>query len=179
MKHVFKIAIVFSGMLFASCDIAGQLSQADDARAFNDSIVGQQSKIVRCILDMSGAYEADIAMAEQYRKEGVSVAGQGIRKVEGMKAASDEQLGFKNASLQLFRFYKELLAKESREIITILGKDSIDQVDLDRITAIENSITSRETKLDSLFEKAQEAFAKKHGVMLLNNPLQNEIDSIK
>ena len=80
--------------------------------------------------------------------------------------------------MNLFQFYKEISAKDYKEMIDILRKENIQTSDIDRLTVLEEQISKREQPLDEAFQKAQEAFAKKHNLSLYENEVQDKIDQL-
>ncbi|MFH1434855.1 MAG: hypothetical protein ABIJ56_03970, partial [Pseudomonadota bacterium] len=91
----------------------------------------------------------------------------------------DGSTDFKDTTIALFEFYKDISAKEYKEIIDILKKgDEITEADAKRIDEINADISKREAELDDKFQVVQEAFAKKFGIPLIDNELQGEIDNL-
>ena len=144
---------------------------------YNDAIIGEQTKITKAMIEMANYFAPDIEKSELLRKELVKQCDASIAALKKLPAYEGDTK-FRDAGVNLFQFYKEISAKEYKEMIDILRKENIQTSDIDRLTVLEEQISKREQPLDEAFQKAQEAFAKKHNLSLYENEVQDKIDQL-
>lgn len=91
----------------------------------------------------------------------------------------DGNTHFRDAGIALFTFHKDVSSNEYKEMIDILrkGKD-ITEVDIIRLTQLEQTVAERERVLNEEFKQAQQEFAEQQKISLIENEIQKEIDKL-
>ncbi len=168
MKHFFIlcIAVITSFSVFAT--------NSDDALAYNDKIVSEQTKIGERILAFStDPNEFSLKQIKTQSDESLSVLSS-MKPIDGNK-------DFLNAAKALFKFYGSITKDEYKKILAILQqKDKYSQEQLNaKIGEYTASISKKENPLDNNFQTAQIAFAKKYGFTLRKNELEDKFKEAK
>ena len=147
---------------------------------YNDYIIGNQSKIIKKFITLSKTFNNHVPkeMDDELNSLQIQVdsAVTNISNLDGFKGNTE----FKNAALMLFKFYQDAVKKEFKEMIDILKKnpDAMTSQDMQKMTDLNQSISSREKILDEAFGKAQNNFATQFKIDIKPNQLQNEIDKM-
>jgi hypothetical protein len=164
MKEIFALLAVFS------CMTASASSQ--DAIAYNDSIVNEQNKITKAMIEFS-ALPSDTAL-ENVRRQ----AHAGLLVLNGM-SAFDGNPDLLNRAKDLFTFYSNISINEYTQILTLLlNKDQYTFEELSgHMKVYVDAISVREKPLDEAFHAAQLAFAQHYGFVLQNNSVQDQVDA--
>ncbi len=168
MKNFILLLFVFP----LSLSVFGQKTAIE----YNDIIVDEQNKIGQRIIDFNYAIEAGEEMDIPLKLilEQIDVSIDIVEKVKPW----EDGAALKSSALALFKFYKNIVAKEYREMVDILKKENIAESDVARLDELLASITEREEKLDADFSYQQETFAKRWNIELAPSELQNEIDGL-
>ena len=170
-KLIVLFGVVLMGALLFSCNTSQQ-----SAVAYNDEIVGLQSKILRSMIDFSKTFSSNNTnlMEKRYNEllDSIDVALGGIEAMPPFNGSSE----FRDTAIRLFEFYDDVARNEYGEILEIFYQDEITQDDAERIQELAEEISEREETLDYEFAAVQKAFAKEHGILLKGNKLQREID---
>ena len=148
------------------------------AVAYNDRIIALQTRVVKGMIDFSKSFDAgDKSVMEKKHAELLSTI-QGVIKEAQTIEGFDGNTEFRDAAVEMFNFYDSIAKKEYKEIMGILTKETPEATDLPRINEIVTSISQREEQLDSKFQGIQQAFARKHNIMLMDNKMQKQIDNL-
>lgn len=143
---------------------------------YNDTIIKEQAKIIELMFELVAKIETDLDGCEDVRLKTIIQCDSSILQVSKMEPY-DGDASMKNTAIDLFNFYKKAYKKEYKEMIEILQLgENITQADMDRITFLNAELAEKETKLDSAFQGAQAAFAKKNNIIIEDNKLQKKID---
>lgn len=149
-----------------------------DPTEYNNTIVGEQSKIVNHMLEMT-----DQINKSQFKEALVGIDGSiaqcdsSIKKVSELEPYEGDAK-FRDAAVDLFKFYKKILDNEYRKMLVVLNKPEITMEDVDQIDKLTGGIEAEETKYDNAMKVAQEEFAKKYDVKIVDNTLQEKIDKM-
>lgn len=171
-----KILFPFLALLLlvnVSCNTTPKMT----ALEYNDAIINEQTDIASVMIKFGEVIESSIEQADILRKEIVSQCDSSLKTMNDLPEF-DGNSEFKNAGIALFSFYKEISAKEYRQILDVLEKEEIKDNDLQELQNIQTSIETREAKLDSRFQAAQRDFAQKNKITIGDNTLQQKIDGI-
>jgi len=176
MRNVIGIVVIVAlgvvGYFFSSG------GSSAGAVAYNDRIIAMQTRVVRGMIDFSKSFDAgDKSVMEKKYKELLSTI-QGVIKEAQSIEGFDGNTQFRDAAVEMFSFYDSIAKKEYKEIMDILTKETPDETDLPRINEIVTSISQREEQLDRKFQGIQQAFARKHNIMLMDNKMQKQIDNL-
>lgn len=151
---------------------------SDQAVTYNDRIIGLQTRIVQSMIDFSKSFDtADKSLMDKKHAQLVSTIEGVIKEAQAIEGF-DGSTEFRDAAVEMFKFYDAIAKKEYLEIVNILKKDTPAQEDLTRINEIVNSISQREEQLDRKFQGIQRAFASKHNIKLTDNRMQKQIDNL-
>lgn len=139
----------------------------NDAMEYNDMIVAEQLKIYAAMddfnssIDLGSDEEKEMSRKVLYQQTIVSIAA-----LERLGAWKDDS-AFRDAGLNLFNFYKNVVDNEFKEMLNILKNfdESLDS-DVTRLEEIDQQIAEKEKKFDDAFLLQQDAFAKKWGFSL-------------
>ncbi len=146
--------------------------------AYNDYIVNSQNELVSLLLVFNEQVAADgaekdslLALADQMTLKAESL-------VSRVQAMSDYEGNWdlRNSALELFQFYVRTFSNEYREMIELIFATELDEATLTKLNEILEKVTNAETYYDNKFAEAQQAFAKKHNIELIENDLQEEVD---
>jgi hypothetical protein len=166
-------------LLVAFCaSVVNAASLKDKATDYNNRIIDLQSKIIKSMLDFAKTFQGrDGATMIKAHGTMVSTMKSAIKEAKTI-GPFDGSSKFRDAAVEMFKFYLDIANKEYREIVNILKKKNPGKKGLKRIDEIVQSITVRENALDAKFSKIQVAFTKKYGVELGENRLQKDIDAL-
>jgi hypothetical protein len=157
-----------------SCDLNKQQSALD----YNNTIVDEQMKIMEKFITFIELDAEDLDEMDAARLEIVAQCKTSIAEVEKIPAFEGDPT-FRDAALQLFRFYKRSSEISYKEMIDILRKgEMMTEEDEDRLAAINDEVTYDEVDLDNKLSMAQDAFSKKYNFKLEKPEIQDEIDAI-
>ena len=146
------------------------------AIAYNDSIVKKQQEIISSSLQLTS--EADVSKAAKIVDESISKITVSIKYLQGMPDWKGNTT-LRDRALDLFNFYKELFSKDYKAILEIKKDGQITSEEQAKLIQIQTSVTEKEAKLDTAFEKAQKDFAESNHMGIINNPIQEKIDALK
>lgn len=144
---------------------------------YNDTIIGEQTKISKVMIEMANNFSSDLGKSEALRQDLVKQCEASIKVVKELPEYKGN-VKFRDAGAALFGFYKEISDKEYKEMIDILKKEQIEVADIERLTTLEKEISARETPLDDTFQSAQQEFAKEHNLSLKENEIQGQINEL-
>jgi hypothetical protein len=145
---------------------------------YNDYIVNSQNELVNLLLVFNDEVSADGAEKDSL----LVLADQMTLKAESLvsrvQAMSDYEGNWdlRNSALELFQFYVATFSNEYREMIELIFAPELDEATLTKLNEILEKVTNAEAYYDNKFAVAQQAFAKKHNIELIENELQEEVD---
>jgi hypothetical protein len=139
-----------------------QVSIGEKMLAFND-IVGEETATLEYAISELNAI--------------VKFADEAIAKTAKI-TPFEKNVELKESALALFRFYRQILNEDYRKMVQIYFDPNLNEASLEEMQTILDSISQREAPLDERFQTAQQAFAEKYNLELLENELQEEIDEI-
>ena len=201
-KHIYLFLTLFTIFLFA-CENepkktdnklekiieSGNNAQYErvysEAIEFNDAIIGLQTKIGVEILKI-----AKVQDPEEFRylisnslKDQCKFA---IETLEGIEFSGDDK-GFKNAALDLFKFYNYEVINTYSEVADLIDKsneENLSESELENIreeyVLLIDEIANKEKPLDLRFQQAQSDFAEANGFDIANDhPLIEEFEDIE
>ena len=154
-------------------------AQKMTAVEYNDKIVNCQNDIGYKMLAI-GEYvgsgeETTKEEASNLREIALKAAKKAVSDLEKMGAYSGDD-AMRQAALNLFRFYENILTNEYAQMVDILYKEDFTDADSEQLGLLVQVVSEKEAPFDEKFQDAQVAFAKKNGLELEENPLQEKID---
>lgn len=184
MKRYFLTKTLFLflgfGLLTNLCYSSNELNTSiplkfESAIEYNDFIINNQTKIIRSFLNL-----ANLAGTEEFakhRKETLSICDKAIKEVASM-GDYDGDTKFRDAAVNLFKFYKRIITNEFNEMNTLLMDENFDEKSLQKITELQEQVSQEEMSYDNQLQKCQGAFASKHGFEIEKSELQDAIDKM-
>lgn len=161
-------------VLLVIAAVAAGCGEKIDATDYNNKIVGEQDKITHTMLAVvekinAGDYTAALAGLEK----SVSQCDSSVQTVTAMQPYEGDA-HFRDAALDLFKYYKKALNEDYRHLIEILIKNDgdITEEDSNKIEVINKDIETQEAKYVKAVNDAQQEFCKKYNVVLAPNNLQ-------
>jgi hypothetical protein len=154
-------------------------AQTKEPIVYNDKIVGYQNDVVNEMLNLNASINQEgstHASIEAQRLQLLKTAQRSISDTQKMQAFEGNS-ELRDAAVSLFKFYDGVIRTEYKQMIDIIYKEEITEDDLTELNALVVRITEEEITFDERFKKAQSAFARTHGLDLIENELQDEIDS--
>lgn len=148
--------------------------------AYNDYLVSRQEMIISGIVDLGNSFQSfdstRIMGAYNHLNEQID---RSITQVQALKPYEGDTL-LKPATLQLFRFYKDVSGNQYKAITSIIlqGPHEITQSDLNTIDSLTQSIARSEAHVDSIFEIAQHKFARHYNMVILENEFKPASDTV-
>jgi hypothetical protein len=154
------------------------VAQTKDPIAYNDKIVGYQNDVVSGMLSLNESISLETSTRESIealRLELVKTAQTSIANTQKMPAY-DGSTELRDAAVALFKFYEGVIKDEYKQMIDIVYMEEITEEDYANLNIILQRVTEEEVAFDERFQNAQGAFARKYGLELIENELQEEID---
>lgn len=142
------------------------------ASDYNNAIVGMQGEILGSLFLLTSSFGQALpdTMWAKHAKyvETVDVViaqAEVMPDFEGNTAMRDGALG-------LFRFYKETAESEYKRMVELMEKPELSESEIMELAEMGGSMAEREGTLDLTFAKAQDDFARKYGLDLVENEMQ-------
>ncbi len=149
-----------------------------DPVKYNDYIVGQQNIIGTELLKLIGMFDAlPEDKSETFAQLDVVITkcSEGVANLKNLKPIANE-FGMRQAAIELFSFYHEIMDTDYRTIIDQLYSDA---PDMEIMQGILTKVQDAEAVVDAKFQSAQKAFSAHHNIQLEENELQEEFDEIE
>lgn len=148
-------------------------------QAYNDYIISRQTSLVQKVLDFSKVVETSLDSADQFLDSYEKQAGAMLEDIKGMPPYREDST-LRDAAIQSFTFYKKVFGIDYKRLVEIkkTGEDETAEGVTEMKTIID-TLSKEEEKLDKRFHKAQQEFAKKNNMKLMDNDLQNQVEKLK
>lgn len=176
MKLFFLFSLLFITLTLGSCN----LNSTSGALDYNNQIVDEQTKILEKFVAFTeiGDGENRLKELDKARMDIVNQCESSLKIVEAL-APYEGNTRFRDAAIELFRFYKTTCEGSYKEMIEILGKEeNITDEDITRLEEINSGVEQRELVLDNALQAAQEEFTKKYNIDLQETEMQKKIDDM-
>ena len=148
------------------------------ATEYNNKIIDEQGKVLDLVLDFTAKVdESDMKGARLLLEKTGVQCDSSIKTIEAM-GPFDDDASFKDAAIDLFKFYKRAFATDYKELLDIIEKEEPTMEDLDRVNVIVKKVSDEEMVLDDKVQKVQKEFADKHDVKITDNSMQEKIDNL-
>jgi hypothetical protein len=145
------------------------MESGPDPIEFNDKMVGLQKEIgdkMAALGDKIGSSDtiveteflAELAAIKTLTDTNIAI----LDKLPTPKGGED----FKAAVKGIFGFYKEICDKEFTEMVKLLAKSDFGESDLVAVSALQQSLSDKETEWDKKVQDAQAAFAIKYNITI-------------
>ena len=148
------------------------------ATEYNNKIIDEQGKVLDLVLDFTAKVdESDMKGARLLLEKTGVQCDSSIKTIEAM-GPFDDDASFKDAAIDLFKFYKRAFATDYKELLDIIEKEEPTMEDLDRVNVIVKKVSDEEMVLDDKVQKVQKEIADKHDVKITDNSMQEKIDNL-
>lgn len=142
---------------------------------YNDFFVNNQNKIGNELLKLIGMFDnlpEDKTIVTAQLKNVITECDNAIAAVNSIKPIANE-FNMRNASMDLFVFYKTTMTNDYPPMIDELYNPA---PDMEKLNAILLKVQDGEAIVDTKFQEAQRQFASYHGIELEENELQGEFN---
>lgn len=146
-----------------------------DPVEYNDYFVNNQNKIGDELLKLIGMFDnlpEDKAIVNAQLNKVIAECDNAIAAVKSIKPIANE-FNLRNASMDLFVFYKSTMSNDYPLMIDELYKPA---PDMEKLNAVLLKVQDGEAIVDKKFQEAQQQFATFHNIKLEENELQGEFD---
>lgn len=168
------LKLLFLGLLL-SLLVACNLS--NDAVNYNNKIVELQNNVIGKSVAFSGSIdEMDSVAAKQMLADVISEIKKSRAALKTVNFEGDN-VQLKTSFLNLLNFYQRVYTEDYKKIVTYYYQETLSEAQEEELQGIVAAISKEEENYDLAFEKAQEAFAKKYHFKLLENKMQEAIDT--
>jgi hypothetical protein len=148
------------------------------ATEYNNKIINEQSKVLDLVLEFTSKVDSSDMKGARLLLDKTGIqCDSSIKIIEAMGPFEDDAT-FKDAAIDLFKFYKRAFAQDYKELLDIIEKEEPTMDDLDRVNTIVEKVGDEEKIVDDKIQTAQKAFADKHNVKITDNSLQDKIDNL-
>jgi hypothetical protein len=186
MKKLFTIGTsILALFIITSCSSGTDKSKEEkksdkltfsSAIEYNDYIVKLQEKTIKATLrlgEVMGGGDAE-AIKKSFNDFGTQAKASlaELKKLDSFEDNSD----LRDKGLKLFQFYVDIYEKDYKEMIDIITKEKVTPKDQKRVDEIVAKVSKEEMGFDQDFAAAQQAFAKKNNMKIIENGIQKEID---
>ena len=153
---------------FTAFVLNAQQTSFKDAVEYNDYIVGKQTDIAVLINGLMDIINDTLSTAEQAHAKRTSAIMKMNTIIEDVKAMPDWKgnTELRDASVELFKFYRTCFQNEYKEMIDIVYKTDATDDDYARLDTLLAQVSEKEKPMDDKFAAAQAAFAKANGFTL-------------
>jgi len=166
IKRITLLWIVFL------CATALSHAQNKNAAKYNNDIIKLQHKVTPSIVKFFKTFEK--GTAEDLKKQKAKLIPKfdaAIAKIDAMPDFEGDA-SLKNACLDWFKLYKSSFETEYNHIIELVANRDRSKEDHAKLDQLTDELVKREEAVDAQFEKAQEVFAKKHKLELIECPIK-------
>jgi hypothetical protein len=170
------LLLTLIGTLFnlSSCN----LNPGAGALEYNNVIVDEQTKILEMFVAFTELQGDQLEELDKARLRIIDQCTASLKILEGL-SDYEGNTRFRDAAIELFRFYRMTCENAYKEMIDILGKgEDITDSDLKRLEEINAAVEAREVILDNALQAAQEEFTGKYNISLQKTEMQDKIDQM-
>lgn len=167
MKLIFSLLVA----ILLSNNSTAQVKKFETAAAYNDFIIAEQVKIGKVIQDFVSAFgkSSDSNEVHRTRKAIAAQVDSSVIQVRKMQAFKGDT-ALKKAAISLFLFYGKASANEYTQLVSISFNSKLSQEEKTKqMTEILDTVSKTEAVYDKSFSNAQQAFAAKHNINLIEN----------
>lgn len=143
---------------------------------YNDYIIGKQTILLEKIMKFADAAKVDLDSADKLLDKYALEATDVLKDIKGMPGFRKDTT-FRQAAVNSFTFYKKAFTNYYKDIVRI-RKEAADDADA-QIDKVLEKLTVEEERVDKAFHNAQEDFATKNKMKLMENKMQKDIDNME
>lgn len=144
---------------------------------YNDYIVNRQTSLMKSVLEFGNLPDSKMDSAEIFLERYTRQAEKMIAEIKGMPPYKGDSL-LRDAAIRSFGFYKRIFENDYRSLLEIRkkGTGNFTEEDIAEGNRIVDKIGKEEENYDRAFREAQENYAKKNKMKLMDNKIQEEIN---
>lgn len=148
------------------------MAQNRKAAKYNDKIINEQHKISPLLVKFYKSLNT--ATLEELKAEKAAL----IKSIDNSIAKVTAMPGFegdvelRDACLEWFRLYKKTLEVDFEEVLHIVADKDKSPDEKAKLQAVKEKMIKEEDDIDAKFETVQTAFAKRHGLELVEHPIK-------
>lgn len=146
-------------LIFSACD---KKSKTDEAISYNDTLVNSFDPITQKMVEFEMALYDSKSTDIDRMYDDLSTSIDRTVKFISEKPAFDGNESFKNAALDIVKFYDSVIDNEYKQMLEMIKSDTLSAEDEQRLGAAIDSTYSKEAQYYNAFEKEQAAFAAKY-----------------
>ena len=168
-------SLLFIGIiLFPSCNGSKKMTAVE----YNDSIIEEQSKVIKLTIELVKNMDIDLVACEKNRVDIVKQCDSSLVILKQLEPFNGN-LQFKSSAVKLFEYYKKVYSTDYKTLLEILNKgEDLTEEDVDQISLIADKVEKEEGRIEDIFIEAQKEFAKQNNIRIEENELQKEIDAL-
>ncbi len=146
--------------------------EADDVTSFNDGLVGLQGRVLKIFIEMDKTEEPDELM---------KLADEGVAECDDILDILDKNSPYsggekmQSALVVCIQHYKEYLAKTKR-LFEIEQKEEYTEEEEAEYNELYETLYDGVGEAEDAFIAAQGEFARKNGMQITDNPLDDELE---
>lgn len=149
-----------------------------EASDYNDAIVDVQNEIGDRILEFSGMLGMqNYKGAEIHIANVLAATESGVSEIEALPPF-EGNTAFRDAALDLFRFYDKTFRNEYPEMLSLVKKGNMSEEDNLRFMNLLEGVARGEQQYDEAFRLAQMEFATRHKISLHDSDYTQKSDSL-
>ena len=158
--------------LFSVLFAFSTFAQNYKAAKYNDKIILIQHKITSKLAKFASSIGRTPLEKLHNEKDDIEIAlSKAIKKVETLDAFEGD-IQLRDASIEWFKLTKKILEKDFDEVMHILTKHEKSEIEKQELKDMMNKLVSEEDEIILKFEKAQEEFASRHRLELVEVPIK-------
>lgn len=143
---------------------------------YNDYIVSRQSRVIENMMKLTEVAQINLDSAGHLLDKYVNETGGMITDLKGMPDYNGDS-SLRDVALEMFSFYRNVFNKDYRDIIHLRSEqDGLSTETEDQISSILKRIGEEEEGYDSRLQRAQENFAKRNDMKLVESEMQKKFE---
>ena len=148
-----------------------------NATEYNDYIITRQVKLMHTIAAFTRVLQVNADSAIGLIRDASKDAGRVITEVRGMPSYGGDS-SFRAAAVESFTFYKRLFERDYPAMLDIYLRPGIDTEEANaEVNKMGERLDKDEEMLNKAFHNAQQQFARKNNLKLIDNPEQKELQN--
>ena len=172
MKKLLLIGLSLLTILAFAGTVNAKSKKFKSAAKYNDAIINEQHVIAEEFVDFFSKFKT--SSLDDLKAERLDLIKKLNLATEKVKAMPDFKgdFAFRDGALELFFFYKSTLDLEYEQMIHLIADRDRSPENLQKLRAFRDDLVKREQEIDAKFETIQVAFAKKHGLELVQSEIK-------
>ena len=176
MKKIFFILILSAGFIACKQSVKGTNGVTyKNPVQYNDYIISRQTGLMKKIIAFGKVAQINPDSADKMLDSYIVETDQMITEIKGMPPYQGDS-SFRNAAIHSFTFYKKIFEEDYKQILALnKSEESGTEEGAAKANSIVEKISKEEEGYDKDFHNAQEEFARKNKMKLIENTVQKEL----